>query len=147
MKIIEVGRDPVLGGARVVVEAEGFHEEAGREVGVGKTLAVLQDGAVWRIERSGKALPAHDGAEVDRLLWLRRREQAGQGAATVGDLDLVLRYLHSRAEHARRKAAAFTPGQPEHEARIAVACVAEDLAKGLREGHHLLMVEPGEEGP
>lgn len=112
--------------------------------------------------------PAVEGAEralVGQAQWMldtmRRQdevtaqlhqvvEQVRQlhGAQAVphspGDLDLVLRYLESRAAHAQRAVEQSVPESPEHLARALAREMCTQLAGAIRREEHLLMLTPEE---
>jgi hypothetical protein len=61
-----------------------------------------------------------------------------------GDLELVLRYLESRAEHAQRAVEQSVPESPEHVARAMAREMCTQLAGAIRREEHLLMLTPEE---
>lgn len=74
MKLIEVGRDDVSDGTRVVVE----HTNGERVTWVQESPR-----APWRDTQTGEWVFAHHVAKLEPLLWLHRREEARKSRETA----------------------------------------------------------------
>lgn len=74
MKLIEVGHDK-LEPRLVAVTIEVERHEWVREPQEPNRLVFVQDGAQWREVETGTALSGLEARELDRLVWLHRRQE------------------------------------------------------------------------